>query len=297
MPIFNEETLKTMRVIDNHNYDIDSKLLKPYRNSERLVLEQNQQQVIKRSDNTFLLTLFWMKDLVSYPPHFHIVDFETLGEKINSAYTLIDGKYFHHGSCIAPLNDNDLQLLNESFSIYSWNDFIDQWKLDTYLNLCKGEVCKQPVFTNTKYDGLIETMNEAYNRFKGKELYTLSWTTFFDLDDMKQFEIGIYQDEINISHPHFHVIDKETHGEVSNFAFRFKDGKLIHHKQQKHKLSGNIILMNEHCRTSPTCNEITLIQKFLLRSRVFNDLKKYWIDYYSRKNLRKKTRIPKLKIY
>ena len=80
---------------------------KQYKGKEILLSEQ---ELCSYHKNKYGIML-WNEDSNKSEPHFHIIDNKTHGEKVNAAYSMIDGKFIDHGSVISPVSNNVLRII------------------------------------------------------------------------------------------------------------------------------------------------------------------------------------------
>lgn len=293
---------RDFKVILNHADDlIPYKECWEYAGQERLEFQQDQQVIFRVHPWDTYLTVMWTGDLEQNVPHIHIVDFDTCGNLFSAAYTLDTGELFPHGNSTDQLSQEALDYFNANVlnkdCECTAEFFTDQWKCDnaTRFSLGKEIPAVIPKFTNTPYSKSYKSINIDYmtDNYSHKEL--LRWDALeLETDN---FYVVIWEHDLVPYHPHFHVLDKQTYGEVINAAYRLDTGKLLNHGKRHVLHLSDLVDCTDTCRTILTFDELQEVQKLISTKGEFARLKRWWVDSNSRRVLRKKTRMPILRNY
>ena len=75
-----------------------------------------------------LLIVIFRNDACQTHPHFHVIDYATLGNRINAAYHIESGRYMLHGSVIRPLSSKNIKTINNLIRERSEEDNFEIWK-------------------------------------------------------------------------------------------------------------------------------------------------------------------------
>lgn len=123
---------KRIPIIDNYEHYV--KKHKEYQGKEILVSEMN---FCSYYNNKYAIVV-WGPDAYLKEPHLHIIDNETMGNKVNAAYSLVTGKPIkQHGSVLSNVSNSILAIINrmikyrnrESTIIMEWNMYNKQNQL------------------------------------------------------------------------------------------------------------------------------------------------------------------------
>ena len=134
-----------MRIPIIHEDDLwkFKKKIKSYTGKEILMSEMNICSYLR---NKYLI-IVWEKDTYQKEPHFHVIDKETFGNKINCAYSFSNGKTLpFHGSMIQKnLDSRIVSYINrmlrnkdrQDHILYMWNCFNENKTILTNVSLIK----------------------------------------------------------------------------------------------------------------------------------------------------------------
>jgi len=123
---------KRIPIIDNYKH-----CPKKYRHCYGKEVFLSEMNFCSYYNNKYAIVV-WGPDSYPKEPHIHIVDNETMGNKVNAAYSIITGKPIkQHGSVISPVSNSVLAIINrmikyrtrENSIIMLWNMFNKQNQL------------------------------------------------------------------------------------------------------------------------------------------------------------------------
>lgn len=117
---------KRIPIIDNYEHYV--KKYKEYQGKEILISDA---EFFSYYNNKYAI-MCWGPDPYQDDPHIHIVDNETMGNKVNGAYSIVTGKPVkQHGSVLGSVSNSVLAIINrmikygerEQHIIDYWNTF------------------------------------------------------------------------------------------------------------------------------------------------------------------------------
>lgn len=141
--------MKNKKRIPIIEYPQNDRVRKKYSGKEVFLSEL---EIVSYTKNRYAIAV-WEPDADQSEPHFHIIDTETLGNKVNAAYSMITGKFIKHGSVIEPVSNNILgiipRMLKFKRSDYSrWQNLIFEWNVGNKSGIKILESALIPKFSN-----------------------------------------------------------------------------------------------------------------------------------------------------